>query len=74
MFLETDIPFVLNVQHKDEIERKLKRMILDIVGLDIFDIIYENWKEVFCYCVFKEGTLIKDYAVLVDFRRVRWLT
>lgn len=52
VLLETDAPFALNVQHANEIEKKLKETLLEMsetIGLDMFDIVSKNSKKVFCY-------------------------
>ena len=52
MLLETDAPFTFKVQHIEEIEKELKRVISkisEIVETDMTDVFCENSREVFRY-------------------------
>mgnify|MGYP000009158013 FL=1 len=52
MLLETDAPFTFKVQHIEEIEKDLRRLVLkisEIVKMDMTDVFYENFREVFRY-------------------------
>ena len=52
VLLETDAPFALKMRHADEIKKELQRTlsrISDIIGFDISDITYKNFKNVFSY-------------------------
>ena len=52
MLLETDAPFTFKVQHIEEIEKELKRLVLkisEIVKTDMTDVFYEDFREVFRY-------------------------
>ena len=52
MLLETDAPFAFEIQHIEEIEKELKRVvskISEIVKTDMTDLFYENSREVFRY-------------------------
>ncbi|OUO27037.1 Qat anti-phage system TatD family nuclease QatD [Eubacterium sp. An3] len=52
VLLETDAPFAFKSQHVNDIEKELQKTLLkisDIVGFDISDIIYKNFRNIFCY-------------------------
>ena len=52
MLLESDATFTFKVQHIEEIEKDLKRLVLkisEIVKMDMTDVFYDNFREVFRY-------------------------